>query len=271
MANSKYRNDFERFFHESMDFRILADEAQYDYVKAILAPNKEVQAVFSNSSAGTGKTALALAAAYYKLTKGEISKIIYVRNTLSVRESGFLPGTIEDKEAAYMKPAMDVIQKIGIKTNNQDLFSELVRDEKIVCTSTSFLRGVDYDMDAVLIIDEAQNLDLIELQTVLTRPHDNVKVVVIGSSLQNDNAKMRTYGPERLLPFELYIRHFEEQREFPIENITLITNYRGKFANYADKVQQTVREIELDAFSKKGAIMPLNRRGFLKETEDTGI
>lgn len=137
--------------------------------------------------------------------------------------------------------------------------------------ANSFLRGVDYDMDAVLIIDEAQNLDLIELQTVLTRPHDNVKVVVIGSSLQNDNAKMRTYGPESLLPFELYIRHFEEQKEFPIENIILITNYRGKFANYADKIQKTVQSLEIETTNKKGAIMPINRRALLKEKEDTGI
>lgn len=106
----------------------------------------------------------------------------------------------------------------------------------------------------------------------MTRPHDNVKVVVIGSSLQNDNAKMRTYGAERLLPFELYIRHFEQQKEFPIENITLTTNYRGQFANYADKVQQTVQALELESFGKqKGAIMPIKRRGFLKQTEDTGI
>lgn len=247
MTKSKYRNEFEHFFHDKMGFRILADEAQYEYVKAILAPTKEVQAVFSNSAAGTGKSALALASAYYLLDKEEINKIIYIRNTVSVRENGYLPGTLEEKEAAYMKPAHDVIHRIGVKMNNQDLFADLVREEKLICASTSFLRGVDYEEDAVLIIDEAQNLDLTELQTVLTRPHDNVKVIVIGSSLQNDNEKIKKFGPKKnILPFELYIKHFESQDSIPVQNITLTRNYRGRFANFADKIGETIEAIRTD-------------------------
>ena len=243
MSKSKYREGFEHYFHEKMGFKILADEAQYEYVKAILAPTNEVQAVFCDSKAGTGKSALALASAYYLLEKEEISKIIYVRNTVSVRENGFLPGTIEDKESAYMKPAADVIQRIGLKMNRQDLFNDLIQNGSLVCTSTSFLRGVDYDMNAVLIIDEAQNLDLTELQTVLTRPHDSVKVVVIGSSLQNDNFKAKKYGPDKLLAFQLYIQHFVEQSEINIKNIVLTKNYRGRFANFADQILKTVTRV----------------------------
>ena len=243
MSKSKYREGFEHYFHEKMGFKILADEAQYEYVKAILAPTNEVQAVFCDSKAGTGKSALALASAYYLLEKEEISKIIYVRNTVSVRENGFLPGTIEDKESAYMKPAADVIQRIGLKINRQDLFNDLIQNGSLVCTSTSFLRGVDYDMNAVLIIDEAQNLDLTELQTVLTRPHDSVKVVVIGSSLQNDNFKAKKYGPDKLLAFQLYIQHFVEQSEINIKNIVLTKNYRGRFANFADQILETVTRV----------------------------
>ena len=243
MSKSKYREGFEHYFHEKMGFKILADEAQYEYVKAILAPTNEVQAVFCDSKAGTGKSALALASAYYLLEKEEISKIIYVRNTVSVRENGFLPGTIEDKESAYMKPAADVIQRIGLKMNRQDLFNDLIQNGSLVCTSTSFLRGVDYDMNAVLIIDEAQNLDLTDLQTVLTRPHDSVKVVVIGSSLQNDNFKAKKYGPDKLLAFQLYIQHFVEQSEINIKNIVLTKNYRGRFANFADQILETVTRV----------------------------
>lgn len=267
-GTSKYRYDFERFFHENMGFKILADEAQYKYVEAILAPNKKVQAVVSDSAAGTGKSALALAAAYYQLSKGKISKIIYVRNTVSVRENGFLPGTIEDKEAAYMKPAYDVIQRIGNKMDNQDLFADLIRNEQLVCTSTSFLRGVDYDMDAVLIIDEAQNLDLTELQTVLTRPHDNVKVVMVGSSRQNDNTKVRKYGPAKLLPFEVYIKHLTEQNEIPVENIHLETNYRGRFANFADQIQDTVKRINLEP---EAAQQPAAKSAFALTNENATL
>ena len=265
-AKSKYRHDFEHFFHQYMDVKLLADEAQYAYAEAILASNKEVQAVVSDSPAGTGKTFIALASAYYQLSKGNISKIIYVRNTVSVRENGFLPGTIEDKESAYMKPAYDVIQKIGAKLNNQNLFDDLIASEELVCTSTSFLRGVDYDMDAILIIDEAQNLDLTELQTVLTRPHDNVKVVMIGSSLQNDNAKMRKYGPEKLLPFQVYIKHYTEQSPVPVKHINLTTNYRGRFANFSDQINQTVLRLEGKPQEKNELPSPCRKRmSFIEE------
>lgn len=239
-GKSKYREDFEHFFHTVVGYKILADEHQYRYVESILAPTSEVQAVFSDSASGTGKTSIALAAAYYLLNKGEIDSIAYIRNTVSVRENGFLPGTIEDKESAYMKPAIDNFNRIGASVGNQSLYEDLVEQGLLSCTSTSFLRGVDYPGRMILIIDEAQNLDLIELQTVLTRPHDSVKIVVIGSSLQNDNVKIKRYGAERLLPFQLYTKHFVEQSGVPVRVANLVNNYRGRFAQLADKIQRTV-------------------------------
>ncbi len=244
MANSKYRNDFETFFHEDMGYKILADQAQYAYVKAILAPPEEVQAVFCDSPAGTGKTAIALAAAYFLLHKGRMNKILYVRNTVAVREMGFLPGTAEEKEAAFMRPVVDVINRIGYKRNNQHLLADMLQSGQLECVSTSFLRGVDFEEPSVLIIDEAQNLELTELQTVLTRVHDNTKIILIGSHLQNDNPKIHKFGPKKeVLPFEIYIRHFANQVQIPVAIINLTKNYRGHFANWADRVQETVEDI----------------------------
>lgn len=254
MTSSKYRNDFEHFFHEEMDYKILADTNQYQYVSSIIAPNKKVQVVLTDSPAGTGKTALAITSAYYKLLKGDIQKIIYVRNSLSVRDSGFLPGSAEEKEMVYMKPFLDVIERIGIKLGRQDLVRDLIREEQIECVSTSYLRGVDYDQDAILIIDEAQNMDLIELQTILTRPHDNVKVIMIGSSLQNDNPKIRTYGINKLLPFEVYIDHLMSQSLFPVEYVELTKNYRGNLSNHADKIQDTIKRIISEGKEKEAKI-----------------
>lgn len=243
-STSKYQHDFEAFFCKSLGFNIMADKHQYEFVKSIIDPVEEVQAVFSDSIAGSGKSTLAIAAAYYLIKTGEASSITYVRNTVSVRDNGFLPGTIEEKEMAYMKPAMDIIDRIGIATNNQDLCSEMILADQIQCTSTSFLRGLDYNTNTVLIIDEAQNLDMIELQTVLTRPHDTVKVIVIGSSLQNDNHKIRTYGEDRLLPFQVYTKHFMEQDLINVRCINLVNNYRGQFSQFADKVNETVERVQ---------------------------
>lgn len=242
--NSKYKNDFEAFFCKTLGYNIMADKHQYEFVKAIIDPVDEVQAVFSDSIAGSGKSSLALSAAYYLIKEELASSVIYVRNTVSVRENGFLPGTIEEKEMAYMKPAVDIIDRIGARIGNQDLYGDMVMTEQIQCTSTSFLRGVDYEGPMVLIIDEAQNLDMIELQTVLTRPHDSVKIIVIGSSLQNDNQKIRKYGPEKLLPFQVYAKHFMDQADIPVRSINLVNNYRGKFSQLADMVCKTVEKVE---------------------------
>ena len=247
MANSMYRNDYEHFFHEKMKYRILADPEQEAYVKAILAPTNDVQAVFCNAAAGTGKTAIALSAAYYQMHKGNADRIIYVRNAMSVRTTGFLPGTLGEKEAPFMQPAIDVINRIGYKVEkNMDLFADMTESGHLICTTTSYLRGVDFDAKTILIVDEAQNLDLTELQTVLTRAHDTVKVIVVGSSLQNDNPRVEKYGANKtMLPFELYIDHFMNQSEIPVENISLSRNYRGKFANFADKIQESVTRVNV--------------------------
>lgn len=240
--SSKYKNEFEHFFCSVLGYNIMADKHQYEFVSSIINP--DVQIIFSDSVAGSGKSTLSLASAYYLLSKGDATSIVYVRNTVSVRENGFLPGTIEDKEAAYMKPAMDVINRIGLKTNNQDLYYQMLENKQIQCTSTSFLRGVDYEGPMVLIIDEAQNLDMIELQTVLTRPHDSVKVIVIGSSLQNDNQKIKKYGKEHLLPFQVYQKHFCEESSINARCINLINNYRGKLSQHADKIAKTIKNVE---------------------------
>ena len=242
--SSKYQNDFEYFFHERMDYKILADPYQYEYVKAILKPAEEMQAVFCDAPAGSGKTAIALTAAYYMLQKGWISKIVYVRNTVSLRENGFLPGTPEEKEEIFMRPLVESINRIGLKDRRQDLYEDMVATGELVATSTSYLRGTDISGDALIIVDEAQNLSLGELRTVLTRKHDSVKAIVIGSHLQVDTPEIQRFGKKGILPFELFMAHFEENNQIPTTRIELKENYRGKFAQYTDSVHDTIKKFD---------------------------
>lgn len=240
--SSKYQKDFEHFFHERMDYKILADPHQYEYVEAILAPAHEMQAVFCDAPAGSGKTAIALTAAYYMLQKGLINKIVYVRNTVSLRENGFLPGTPEEKEMVFMRPLVESINRIGAKDRRQDLYEDMIMQGELVATSTSYLRGTDISGDALIIIDEAQNLSLGELRTVLTRKHDSVKAIVIGSHLQVDTPDIQKFGKKGILPFELFMNHFEGNKQIPTKRIELVNNYRGKFAQFADSVHNTVKD-----------------------------
>ena len=192
----------------------------------------------------THNTSQAMAGAYYRLMKGDSSKIIYVRNTLAVRENGFLPGDAQEKELQFMTPAKESIDEIGLRLgNSQSLFDRMTVEEEIEVISTSYIRGRDFQGSPTVIIDEAQNLDTTELQTVLTRVHDDAKVIVIGSSLQCDNKKLKKFGSEKLTPFQLYIEHFKKQDEIPYEVINLTKNYRGNLANYSDQIGLTIDDL----------------------------
>lgn len=244
---SKYQEGYQSFFGRDLGLNIMADPDQLAYVKAMLAPVNKTQVVFCNSKAGTGKTMLAVAAAYYMLeVKQSVSKIIYYRNTVGIREQGFLPGTSGEKDAPYMEPFIRAITDIGLRLNNsQRLYGSLLSLEKVECRSTTYDRGLDYSGNLVIIIDEAQNMNLTELRTLLTRAHDSVKVIVIGSSLQVDSgAKVEHYGPKRLIPFEVYESHLENDPTVLFEGITLNKNYRGNLANSADEIDKTIKDLQ---------------------------
>lgn len=233
------------FLQGRLGFNIYNDPYQQKYVESLISPTKHIQGVFLDAEAGTGKTSIAISVAYYLLMKDVIDQIVYIRNAVSIREMGFLPGDLAEKEAPYMQPGLDALSRLDKK--NPKLIETLMENEQLVIASTSFLRGVDWDGRKLLIVDEAQNLNLQEMQTVLTRPHDETKVVVIGSSLQCDEGyKAKRYGIEKLLPFQLYAKHFSEWTDLGVLNLTLKTNYRGNFSKLADKIQFTIDYLDID-------------------------
>lgn len=246
MGNTSIKlKDVAEFLKGRLGFNIYSDPCQQRYVEALIAPNKDVQGVFLDAEAGTGKTSLAISVAYYLLMKDVIDQIVYIRNAVSIREMGFLPGDLAEKEAPYMQPGLDALSRLDKK--NPKLIETLMENEQLVIASTSFLRGVDWDGRKLLIVDEAQNLNLQEMQTVLTRPHDETKVVVIGSSLQCDEGvRAKRYGCEKLLPFQLYSEHFSKYTDLNVLELTLKTNYRGNFSKFADKIQFTIDYLETE-------------------------
>lgn len=218
-------------------YNVLSDKHQYAYMQSLWANNNIVQSVFVDAKAGTGKTSLAVAAGIYEVEKETYDKIIYIRNTVAIREQGFLPGSLAEKEYPYYSPLFDALDTLDSEGYAR-WYETDSEHQKIIMTSTSFLRGVNFK-NAFVIIDEAQNLDLSELQTVLTRIHDSCKVVVIGSTRQVDNIKkMKLY--KGMTPFEVYMRHFNGHLSVQHK---LETNYRGAFSNHADEIESTVREI----------------------------
>jgi len=215
-------------------YNVLSDKHQYAYMQSLWASTDIVQSVFVDAKAGTGKTSLAVAAGVYEVEKGTYDRIIYIRNAVAVRDQGFLPGSVAEKEYVYYSPLFDALDTLDADGYRQwyDIDSEY---KKIEMRSTSYLRGVNFK-NAFVIIDEAQNLDLVELQTTLTRIHDSCKVVVIGSTRQIDNQK-KLGMVKGISPFEVYMKHFEGHLSVQHK---LITNFRGRFSQHADDVQVTI-------------------------------
>lgn len=240
MTTTKYQDkDIRWKWLKEKGYNVLSDRHQYAYMQSLWASTDIVQSVFVDAKAGTGKTSLAVAAGIYEVEKQTYNKIIYIRNAVAVRDQGFLPGSVEEKEYQYYFPLFDALSELSPSGYSEwyDIDEEY---KKIEMMSTSYLRGVNFK-NAYVIIDEAQNLDLNELQTALTRIHDSCKVVVIGSTRQVDCAKKLTYY-SGLTPFEVYMKHFEGHLSVQHK---LEINYRGEFSNWADEVGQTVDRLKV--------------------------
>lgn len=222
---------------------VIADPFQFSYMQSLWSPVDVVQAVFCEAKAGTGKTTLAVLAGAYEVEVGTYDRIIYLRNAIPVRDMGFLPGDVIQKERPYMLPLISALDTI-----QPGLFDKWSRPDphrreplKLEAMTSAFTRGLSWRR-AFVILDEAQSFDLEELQTIYTRCSDDCKIVTIGSLRQNDNKRQQRYAGKT--PFEVYMEHY---RGTQVMFHTLETNYRGWFADHADDIQNTVQRLQEEA------------------------
>lgn len=140
--------------------------------------------------AGTGKTYLALYLALNELLQKDspYDKIVIVRSVASVRDVGFLPGTLEEKIEVFETPYKETFDQLFKKTNQYKYMKQAGLVEFV---STSFIRGVTF-RNAIVIFDEGQNATAEELSTVVTRLDSNSKLIVCGDTKQNDLIRKKT-------------------------------------------------------------------------------
>lgn len=151
---------------------------QGEYLDAI--SNSEV--IFGIGSAGTGKTYVAASYAAGELFHRRISKIILTRpNVETGRGLGFLPGEIEEKYAPYLQP----FDSVFIKTLGKGFYEYALKSKDIEPKPLGFMRGASFE-NAIVLVDEAQNLTKTELKMLLTRIGKNCKVVLSGDPKQVD-------------------------------------------------------------------------------------
>lgn len=155
-------------------------------------------------SAGTGKTIMAFAKALEEvITLKQKNKIIVIRSVAEARPRGFLPGTEEEKEAPFEIPYIGICDEL-VKYQWKN-YERLKKANIIKFETTSNLRGTTMH-DAVIIVDECQNLNFHELDTVITRVGKNSRIIFCGDFAQSDlliNKNDKTGLPEFLKIIDL--------------------------------------------------------------------
>ena len=144
--------------------------------------------------AGTGKTFCLLYQALKEVLTEDTpyEKIYIVRSLVPTREIGFLPGTHEDKSYLYQIPYRNMVKHMFSMYTDKEfdtLYDDLQRQETISFWSTSFLRGTTLD-NAIIIVDEFENLNFHELDSIMTRVGENSKIFFAGDASQSDLLKV---------------------------------------------------------------------------------
>lgn len=156
--------------------------------------------IVAYGSAGTGKTFICLYLAMCDVLDGNKPQdhIIIVRSAVTTRELGFMPGTLEEKVALFENPYRDILNELFGRFGTYDNMKEA---NLIRFVTTSYVRGLTWD-DAVIIVDEGQNMTDHEIHSIMTRVGNNSRVIFTGDLAQNDlinGKKTEKSGMKRML------------------------------------------------------------------------
>ena len=167
--------------------------------------------------AGTGKTFLSLYLALEEVLDPSTvyDDVFIVRSVVSTRDIGFLPGDEQEKVSIYEAPYRSICRELfGIK----DSYDALKQQGNIKFMSTSFIRGITIN-NAVIIVDECQNLNFHELDSIITRVGRNSKIMFCGDYTQTDLT--RENDKRGIFNFMKIIKSLEEFStvEFGIDDI----------------------------------------------------
>lgn len=165
---------------------------------ADLLLDPDIAAMSVMGMAGTGKTFLSLAAALEQvIEQGRYRRVSVYRPLIAVgrQEVGFLPGDLNDKLEPWMAAVHDNLYALfgGDGSNPRDSVEELFERDLLEMAAVTYLRGRSITGELV-IVDEAQNLELPTLKVILTRMGTNSKVVFCGDLTQVDNPYVSPFG-----------------------------------------------------------------------------
>jgi len=184
-----------------------------DNQKMVFESYKKGNNQFLYGCAGTGKTFVTLYLAMQEVLRQDTpyDRVVMVRSLIPTREIGFLPGDEEDKAALYQVPYSNMVQYMFKQPNEQAfsmLYDKLKTQGSFYFLSTSFLRGLTFD-NSIIIVDECQNLNFHELDTIVTRVGQDSKIMFCGDFMQTDLSRVNEKNG-----LHDFLKILEEMEEF---------------------------------------------------------
>ncbi len=221
--SNKDKDDFENKFSKPKD------GSQKDYFNLLKNKNKKI--VIATGPAGTGKTLLATEQGVKQFLLNKYEKIIFTRPSVSVDEDlGYLPGTLEEKMAPWVRPIYDILYNF-MSTKE---ITQLMEEKYIEIAPLGYMRGRTFK-NSWIIADEMQNCTVSQMKMLCTRIGENTRLVITGDLEQHD----RKDGINGL---EDFLNKFKKKRSNSISTVEFNTTDIQR--------EQVVQEI-LDIYSNE--------------------
>lgn len=199
-----------KVFKNPINFHINLSEEQKEAEKVIRANKITVL----RGAAGSGKTALAAKVALEMLFHKEVERIVVARATVTAGEEiGFMPGGIDSKLAPYTAPLLENMYSLC----NQEKIDKMIHEKQIEVIPVGFMRGRNLK-DAVVVIDESQNITDSQMQLILGRLCKGSKMILCGDIAQCDLKSKDLSG------FEFICNELRSIPDFEV--VTLNENHR---------------------------------------------
>ena len=179
LENSKQFSPYEKINFENK-FTKPKNKNQEHYVSMLKNKNKKIIVV--TGPAGTGKTMFATEHGIYNFLTGTYEKLIFTRPSVSVDEDlGFLPGTLEEKMAPWIRPIYDVMYQFITPKE----VTQLMEDKHIEIAPLGYMRGRTFK-NTWIVADEMQNSTINQMKMLLTRLGENSRLIITGDLEQFD-------------------------------------------------------------------------------------
>ena len=203
--NMQYLSQTERKIFDAK-FTKPKNGSQRDYHNLLNQRSKKI--VVATGPAGTGKTLLATENAVKQLLLGNCEKMIFTRPSVSVDEDlGFLPGTLEDKMAPWIRPIYDILHAFISPKEAQTM----IEDKIIEISPLGFMRGRTFK-NCWIVADEMQNSTIAQMKMLMTRLGENSRLVITGDLEQHDR-------PNDMNGLEDFLNKFRGRRSSSITSV----------------------------------------------------